>query len=577
MTLRLPDHIAAVSVDTRLAALVLVLVSLLSFLPGFFSLPVVDRDEARYAQASRQMVASGDWIDIRLQDEPRHKQPAGIYWAQSLFVSAFGRDGIAPIWVHRLPSLISATVAVLLTYWVALPLVGAGAALLAGLTMAVSLILGVEARLAKTDATLLATVLAAQGVLARAYLSFKNDAPDLFSGNRAWWLPLCFWTALAAGMLVKAPMLLFVGGTVVSLVILERSGGFLLRLRPVPGVIWFLVLVLPWYIAIGFRTEGAFFDEAIGVSVVGKISQSHEGHGAPPLTHLAWFWGIFWPGSLFFALSLVGIWKRRREPWVRFLLCWAVPSWIVFEAAVTKLPHYLLPVFPAVAIASAGILSSREMLCGSRGGRRAVTAVLLILTVVAIGAAVGGVWYSRGEAMSPVLVLVFVVSLVLFSCTSRWCVRALRESDLTGCYAALVAGMVAFYWLFVPSLARIPALWPAPAIGALITSAKHCEQPFLVSAGYFEPSLVFYTRTDIVFASGRLAAVHMADRGCAVGVIEVSQLPAFLLAVQDVGLAVERAGRVSGYNIGAGRPLDVTVFTSRPDTRVHPPQAAHDR
>lgn len=78
MTSRTADHVAACSADSRLAVSVLVLVSLLSFLPGFVSLPAVDRDEARYAQASRQMVTSGDWIDIRLQGEPRHKQPAGI-------------------------------------------------------------------------------------------------------------------------------------------------------------------------------------------------------------------------------------------------------------------------------------------------------------------------------------------------------------------------------------------------------------------------------------------------------------------------------------------------------------------
>lgn len=569
MTSRTADHVAACSADSRLAVSVLVLVSLLSFLPGFVSLPAVDRDEARYAQASRQMVTSGDWIDIRLQGEPRHKQPAGIYWAQSLFVSVLGDDGIAPVWVHRLPSLLSATLAVVLTYWVALPLVGPGPALLAGLLMAVSLILGVEARLAKTDATLLATVLAAQGVLVRAYLSFKNEAPEAFFTNtRAWSLPLLFWTALAAGTLVKGPLiLLFVGLTVASLVITERSAAFLVRLRPLSGALWYLLLVLPWYLAIGLRTGGAFYQEAIGFSVVGKITQSHEGHGAPPLTHLAWFWAIFWPGSLFFALSLTGIWQRRREAWVRFLICWVVPSWIVFELIVTKLPHYLLPAFPAIAIASAGVLSSRQVLSGSRWGRRAIAAILTVLTVIAVVASAAGVWFSRGEAASPRLVFVFALSLVLFAFTFRWIGRSLRKNDLAGCYAASIVAMIAFYWLTIPALARIPVLWPAPTVGGLIETAKRCDEPFLVAAGYSEPSLVFYTRADIVFADGDLAAVQMAERGCAVAVIEASQLPAFLIKQKEMGLLVEHVGRVSGYNIGGGRRLDLTVLRSRTDNR----------
>lgn len=368
------------------------------------------------------------------------------------------------MWVHRLPSLISATLAVVLTYWVALPLVGPGPALLAGLLMAVSLILGVEARLAKTDATLLATVLAAQGVLVRAYLSFKNEAPEAFFTNtRAWSLPLLFWTALAAGTLVKGPLiLLFVGLTVASLVITERSAAFLVRLRPLSGALWYLLLVLPWYLAIGLRTDGAFYQEAIGFSVVGKITQSHEGHGAPPLTHLAWFWAIFWPGSLFFALSLAGIWQRRREAWVRFLICWAVPSWIVFELIVTKLPHYLLPVFPAVAIASAGVLSSRALLSGRRWGRRGVAVVLIVLTILAVAASTGVVWLSRGETMSSALVAVCVLSILVFGLTSRWSLRSLRQNDLAGCCAALITAMVALYWLTIPALARIPVLWPAP-------------------------------------------------------------------------------------------------------------------
>src|SRR6187549_3110207 len=125
----------------------LLLCALLSFLPGFFSIPPVDRDEARFAQATKQMVESGDFVDIRFQDEVRYKKPVGIYWMQAAVVKAGNAlgvpDALHTIWLYRIPSLLGAILAVLLTYWTALAFVSRRAAVLAGLMMATSIMLGV--------------------------------------------------------------------------------------------------------------------------------------------------------------------------------------------------------------------------------------------------------------------------------------------------------------------------------------------------------------------------------------------------------------------------------------------------
>src|SRR5204862_7672133 len=107
------------------------------------------------------------------------------------------------------------------------------------------MLLGVEARLAKTDAMLLLTVVAAMGALARVYLSWqRGEDPE----RPPWSSPAIFWTALAAGILLKGPLILmFVVLTIVGLAILDRSAAWLWRLRPVWGLIWMLVLVLPWF------------------------------------------------------------------------------------------------------------------------------------------------------------------------------------------------------------------------------------------------------------------------------------------------------------------------------------------
>ena len=85
------------------AWIVLMLVAVLAHLPGLFSIPAMDRDEARYAQASRQMMETGDYVDIRFQGDPRHVKPSGIYWLQVITTQPFGGED-APIGAHRLPS-----------------------------------------------------------------------------------------------------------------------------------------------------------------------------------------------------------------------------------------------------------------------------------------------------------------------------------------------------------------------------------------------------------------------------------------------------------------------------------------
>jgi len=86
------------------AAALLVAFCLIAFIPGFFQIPPVDRDEARFAQATKQMVESGEYVDIRFQDEVRYKKPVGIYWLQAVAVKAGEVLGIpnarTTIWLY---------------------------------------------------------------------------------------------------------------------------------------------------------------------------------------------------------------------------------------------------------------------------------------------------------------------------------------------------------------------------------------------------------------------------------------------------------------------------------------------
>ena len=153
---------------------------------------------------------------------------------------------------------------------------------------------------------------------------------------------------------------MFVGLTILALAILDRSAAWLWRLRPVWGLMWTLVLVLPWFVAIFWRAGDAFFSNSLGGDMLSKLG-AQESHGAPPGLYLLLFWVTFWPGAALAGMAAPAVWRARREPGAQYLLAWLVPSWIVFELVLTKLPHYVLPLYPAIAILTAGALERRVL------------------------------------------------------------------------------------------------------------------------------------------------------------------------------------------------------------------------
>ena len=124
---------------------------------------------------------------------------------------------------------------------------------------------------------------------------------------------------------------------------------------------WLFLLVLPWFIAIYARVGSQFLVASVGEDMLAKVASSQEAHGAPPGLYVVLFFATFFPASMLAGLAAPAVWAVRREPAARFLLAWLVPSWIVFELVVTKLPHYVLPLYPAIAILIAGAVESKVL------------------------------------------------------------------------------------------------------------------------------------------------------------------------------------------------------------------------
>ncbi len=535
--------------------LFLLLCSIVLFLPGFFTIPAIDRDEARFAQATKQMVESGDFVDIRFQDDVRYKKPVGIYWLQSAVVETAATLGLPRaelrIWIYRIPSLIGAIGAVLLTYWTALAFVTRRGAALAGLMMASCVLLGAEARLAKTDAMLLLTVVAAMGAMARVYLSWQRGEEP---AHLPWASPAIFWTALAGGILLKGPLILmFVGLTILTLAILDRSAAWLWRLRPVWGLMWMLVLVLPWFVAIFWRAGDAFFANSLGGDMLSKLA-AQESHGAPPGLYLLLFWVTFWPGAALAGMAAPAVWRARREPGAQYLLAWLIPSWIVFELVLTKLPHYVLPLYPAIAILTVGALERRVL---SRSWlTRGAAWWFAIPALTAVIAIVGAIKLAHQLVLPawPILAAAMIFGLIAW-----WMFEDSRaERSLLNAVIAAMFLAIGVYGIVVPSLTTaFPSAEVARALRNMV-----CVGPKSAAAGFHEPSLVFMTGTDTLLTDGSGAADFLGQGTCRFALVEARSERGFVQRAEAIGLRYNVATRIEGYNISQGRAISIAIFRS---------------
>ena len=221
--------------------LVYALLAALTLIPGQATIAVTDRDEGRYIQASKQMMETGDYIEIWNIETPRWKKPVGIHWLQVASAKITGYGAEAPIWVYRLPSAFGMFFAGLLTFWALYPLLGKKAAALAGAMLLTSLIAAGEGNIAKTDAALLAACTAMVGAMARIY---ERDKPRATRTIEHWIL----WLAFAAGLLIKGPIIaLLFAGIILWHTVLERDFSFLRETRPLFGLLVLLVVAAPWF------------------------------------------------------------------------------------------------------------------------------------------------------------------------------------------------------------------------------------------------------------------------------------------------------------------------------------------
>lgn len=462
--------------------------SLLLFVPGISTLPVIDRDEAHFAQASRQMLQTNNYFQIRFQDKTRFQKPPGINWLQAASVKLFSTPDDSQIWPYRIPSVLGALLSVLLTWYFARRFINPATAVIASGMLASSLLLVIEAHMAVIDATLLSSIVLMQGSLWIIYhAGLEKKRPPL-----SW--ALCFWLAMSYGFVLKGVSPLVGILTVVTLCIIEKRTDWLAGLRIYRGLILFLILNLIWLILVNHAEQSNYLMQMINKDLLPKLQGGHESHGMPPLFHLAILPLTFWPASLFLWPAGVYAFKNRHTPVVKFLLSWLLPTWIFFECMPTKLPQYVLPLFPALALLSA-LAITNQFKEGIPG--KWVRFLQILWGILSIGIGIFLIFVSSILLSKVVVSSILILSIIsIFTGISVF--YAFKGNYQRGVILLFIMAALTYPLIFEQLLPSLKSAWVTTTISGVIDKTRLSSEKPLLVAGFDEPSLVFNLNTKLV-------------------------------------------------------------------------------
>ena len=396
--------------------------------------PLWDRDEPRNARCAVEMLDRGDWIVPTFNGQLRTHKPVLLYW---LMIPCFAVGGVSEA-TARFPSAVLSIATVLSTYWIGLSLWNHRAAWWGAIALASCLLFVVEARAATPDAALVCFVTLAlacyvhrlgsgEGPIRWQVSELRQPSGSQTLGG---WPHAAMYLAIALAVLAKGPVGLVLPIAVLVLTHLAASlryrfdsgettrsdaswlvtwttliARILGQLRVLRGLLLLVCVAGPWYMAVTWQTEGQWLREFLVTHNLARAMEPMEGHGGGiwfyPMTLFVGFfpWSIF---ALPIALYVIRIWRdRSQRPAVGFLMAWLFVYLATFTVAGTKLPNYLLPVYPALALLTGRYLADWEEIrrrdgATSRWTDRALAVALAVTLVLGVSLSYAQ-WYLLGQ------------------------------------------------------------------------------------------------------------------------------------------------------------------------------------
>jgi 4-amino-4-deoxy-L-arabinose transferase-like glycosyltransferase len=541
---------------------VLLAVAALVVLPNLGVTSLWDDDEGVNAGCTREMIESDTWIVPTFNWDLRTAKPVLLYWVMRPSFAAFGETEFAA----RLPSAVAFVGMVLAVYGLGRGMFGGSAGFVAGLVAASSFGLVYLGRAATTDSLL---ILFTTLYFWALWWGSQNN-------RRGWFIPCGIASGLA--MLTKGPA--------VGLVLPAAVAGFyflwtrqlrqLIDPRMLLGVLAWVLVAVPWYVFVATETKGEWPMAFFFKENVGRASEPMEGHkGIPVLYEVAVVCGLFAPWSGFLVASVWAAFWVSREPeasatrgegdGAKLLLCWFAVYFLACSAAATKLPHYIAPAYPALALLTGRLLT--------RWAAGEITLPKWVLPAGLIGFAVTGLSVVVGLLVGGGVIPLSGSQVRTFPGLEAWAWAGLfpllsavvgwwlwRRDRKPAVIAALVAGTV----LFVAVLAAFApqAVDERKAVKELVreSGAQVLDREArIASLDYTQPSVTFYTGRRVV---------RLQSPDDAVGFLHPGITIESYLFVPEPLWEEKLAGRVTGVRVAARRydfyrNCNVLVVTNR--------------
>ena len=314
---------------------------------GLGSSALFEPDEGRNAEKAREILLLGDWVTPHENFLPTLDKPIFFYWLVAISFKLFGLSE----WSARLPSALAALGCIVLVYRFARRQWGISEALWSSLILLTSLEFFSFSRLVIFDMTLTFFITLS---LFSFYAATETDNPR--SGKL---YSLMMYAAMAIGTLVKGPIALIVPSMVIFFYLFLTRKWFLLRrLNILLGLLVWLTIVTPWYWWAEARNPG-YLRYFLWEEHFLRYITPHFGRSKGLYYYFLVLGVGFLPWSFFIPLIATNLWKRTFTDANLFLVLWTILPFAFFSASNAKLPHYILPIYPAMAILTGQALVDR--------------------------------------------------------------------------------------------------------------------------------------------------------------------------------------------------------------------------
>lgn len=471
--------------------LILVLLCVLLYLPGINN-GAFDRDESWYAQVTKQMLETKNFIDMRFQGNQFYEKPPALYWLQAFSVSVFARGDRSAVWAYRLPSFFAALFAIAGFFYFAEKIFNRRIAFVAACFLATTLMTVIQAHIGQTDALLLFCAVFIFGPLGIIYLKkASNVLPHV----------LIFWCIQAMSFFVKGPIMgIITLLAVIVLLMIDRNRQWIKKLRLGLGLFIVACALMPWIFTMYNVSRGTFFTEAAAKGLFWRTLSGIESHGAFPGYYFLLTMITFYPASCIVYPGFFAAFKKRQIPVIRFCLSWIIPAWILFELIPTKLPHYVLPLYPAMALLGTVFITDQQAI--KREKLRNYFFILWACTGIFIAAGVFVCAQIFGQGLSITVLLTGISALFIPAAgIFFW----LRRKLFAAAVGASLFSVIMYFFLFQFFIPGLTALWISQRLHEKIHHYAVTQKPAITVVGFSEPSIVFLFGTET-----QLADVHEA-------------------------------------------------------------------